>query len=246
VRNFAEARFAQLKANPELVNDKYKFIAHLESITDGIIGMNKKSDQMTSGSSAVRDNHHPATSQFSIGHTVFNTDSINLENYKLPGNESLSKLKQLRESFNGYNVMSASVNNDEKRVSFVYPNDDKVENDDSKNTNPIPQVDKSLSSKPEVSTRDDDFTIPSNSGKFAVGGIISTENLPKISREEIILQPKLTDEIDFSGNWKGSKSTTGNNRYSAPLASGGSSSLNKSLDLSGLSTEKLKEIKLTR
>lgn len=248
VRNFAEGRLARLRASQELVNDKYKFIAHLESITDGIIGMNKeKIDQVTSGNNSERDHHLTATTTFPLAQIVFNTDSISLEDYKLPCNDSLSKLKQLRESFNKFNAINTSINNEEKRVSFVYMNDDKVGYDEFRNTNPITELDKISSFKSEESTLDNNFARPNNSDKFAVGGIISTENLPKSNRDESILQPKLTDEIDFSGNWKGSKTANGNNRYSTtPLISGGSRILNKSLDLSGLSSENLKDINANR
>ena len=240
MRNFAEVRLAQLKANQELVNDKYKFIAHLESITDDIIGMNKqKIAPLNSGNNKERVSNLVPANPFSLPQVIFNTDSINLEDYKLPCNDSLTKLKQLRESLNRFNVSDANANNDEKRVSFVYPSEDKIDNDQFRNIDPI---DARTCSKPvEYNNLDNDFTII-NSGKFAVGGIISTENVPK-SNHESILQPKFTDEIDFSGNWKGSKSSnTNSNRYSAPFTSGGSSVTNKSLDLSGLSTEKLNEI----
>ena len=239
MRNFAEARLAQLKADQELVNDKYKFIAHLESITGDIIGMNKhKVDLVNSGNNKERSNNLVPANPFSLPQVIFNTDSINSEDYKLPCNDSLAKLKQLRESLNRFNVSDANANNDEKRVSFVYPSEDKIDTDQFRNIEPI---DARTSSKPLEFNLDTDYNI-TNSGKFAVGGIISTENAPK-SNYESIPQPKFTDEIDFSGNWKGSKgSNTNSNRYPAPFTSGGSSVTNKSLDLSGLSTEKLKEI----
>jgi len=201
----------------------------------------QRTDPVNTNENTERSSRLAAVNPFSQPQAVFRSGEINLDDFKMPCNDSLTKLKQLRESLNRFNAADANINNDEKRVSFVYPSDNNIDNDQCRNVDPTDKV-HAGASKPEVLNVENDYVL-NNSGKFSVGGIISTENVPKNNREESILLPKLTDEIDFSGNWKASKVSNGNgSRYSEPFISGGSSAMNKSLDLSGLSTEKLKEI----